>query len=64
MPVNDGFCPATRAQAYVELSGQTAATQAVVADLRRCATFLQMRCVGEGKNCVRGAVLGRPVVRG
>ncbi|GFR39861.1 hypothetical protein Agub_g359, partial [Astrephomene gubernaculifera] len=34
-------------EAYVELSGQTAAAQVVVADLRRCATFLQTRLEGE-----------------
>ncbi|GLC66462.1 hypothetical protein PLESTF_000430100 [Pleodorina starrii] len=34
-------------EAYVELSGQTAATQAVVADLRRCGSFLHNRLVGE-----------------
>ncbi|KAG2449000.1 hypothetical protein HYH02_005754 [Chlamydomonas schloesseri] len=34
-------------EAYVELSGQTAATQAVVADLRRCAAFLNTRLAGE-----------------
>ncbi|GLI70001.1 hypothetical protein VaNZ11_014735 [Volvox africanus] len=34
-------------ETYVELSGHTAAAQAVVADLRRCSSFLQSRLVGE-----------------
>eukprot|EP00198_Chlamydomonas_reinhardtii_P000716 XP_001690051.1 predicted protein [Chlamydomonas reinhardtii] len=41
-------------EAYIELSGQTAATQAIVADLRRCAAFLNTRRLGSDNQHASG----------